>query len=70
MLWIDPQLSNNSELERCLVAWEEAWELGQIFLLHLDAWQVVKTGARVGEGCGALKPNTLASTFEGTSFWE
>ncbi|CAK9045732.1 unnamed protein product [Durusdinium trenchii] len=36
MLWIDPQLSNNSELERCLVAWEEAWELGQIFLLHLD----------------------------------
>ena len=34
MLWIDPQLANNQELEKCLVAWEEAWELGNTFLVQ------------------------------------
>lgn len=36
MLWIDPQLSNNSELTKCLTAWEEAWELGKNFLVLPD----------------------------------
>ncbi|CAJ1338944.1 unnamed protein product [Effrenium voratum] len=34
MLWVDPQLSNNEDLGRCLVAWEDAWELGHGFLLQ------------------------------------
>lgn len=36
MLYIDPQLSNNSDLARSLVAWEEAWELGNDFLVQPD----------------------------------
>eukprot|EP00435_Cladocopium_sp_Y103_P031005 s459_g7.t2 len=36
MLFIDAQLRNNSDLERSLVAWEEAWELGNDFLVRPD----------------------------------
>lgn len=25
MLWIDPQLSHNEDLQQVLIAWEEAW---------------------------------------------
>eukprot|EP00434_Breviolum_minutum_P003084 symbB.v1.2.002715.t1/scaffold148.1/size298184/4 len=32
MLEIDPQLRNNARLQNCLVAWEDAWELGSRFL--------------------------------------
>ncbi|CAK9083742.1 unnamed protein product [Durusdinium trenchii] len=32
MLWIDPQLSHNEDLQQVLIAWEEAWELGSTFL--------------------------------------
>lgn len=32
MLEIDPQLQNNRQLQNCLVAWEDAWELGSRFL--------------------------------------
>ncbi|CAK9040162.1 unnamed protein product [Durusdinium trenchii] len=36
MLEIDPQLRNNSKLQNCLVAWEDAWELGARFLRPKD----------------------------------
>eukprot|EP00435_Cladocopium_sp_Y103_P002607 s3201_g1.t1 len=36
MLEIDPQLQNNRQLQNCLVAWEDAWELGSRFLRPHD----------------------------------
>lgn len=36
LLWIDPQLCMNAELENALVAWEDAWELASSFLLKMD----------------------------------
>lgn len=36
MLEIDPQLQNNRQLQNCLVAYEDAWELGSRFLRPHD----------------------------------
>ena len=33
LLWIDPQLASNEDLQVALMAWEEAWELGSSVLL-------------------------------------
>ena len=36
MLWIDPQLSSNEDLEGSLMAWEDAWDAW----LKLRAWRL------------------------------
>ncbi|CAJ1396672.1 unnamed protein product [Effrenium voratum] len=57
MLWIDPQLSSNEDLEGSLMAWEDAWELGTSFLLKPELRDAI---------CGVAADTSCACEFEPT----
>ncbi|CAJ1434054.1 unnamed protein product [Effrenium voratum] len=58
MLEIDPQLRNNVKLQNCLVAWEDAWELGSRLLRPKEVCEalcsVVAQMAEVHQSCASF----------------